>query len=425
MYQSRYKILMLAQAISVSYLIAAFASYFVRGVLHLPRGAFILAWVVTLTVIIASRLTSMIWTRVVRTEEQVPVERSGSEPGTVLVIGGAGYIGSALLPKLLDRGYHVRVFDLLIYGTGPIQTLLAHPRLEIIEADFRQVDKVVTAMRNVDAVIHLGGLVGDPACNLDEELTIDINLMASRMTAEVAKGSGVRKFIFASTCSVYGASLEILDERARLKPLSLYARSKLASERVLMKMGDENFAPVILRFGTIFGISGRTRFDLVVNLLTAQALIDGLITIYGGDQWRPFVHVEDAAEAVVACLEAPVASVRSQVFNVGSDAQNYQIRDVARMVHEYAPAAGVVNMDLASDKRDYRVSFKKIHSTLGYRPRWTVEDGIRQVAAAIERGEVVDYRDPQHSNVKHLSDETVRRAFRRDVDWARDLLHQL
>ncbi len=226
----------------------------------------------------------------------------------VLVIGGGGYIGSALLPKLLDSGYHVRLLDLLLFGTEPIADVLDHPNLEIVQADFRQVDEVVAAVRGMDTLIHLGAIVGDPACALDEELTIEVNLMATRMIAEVAKGSGVKRFIFASTCSVYGASDEILDERSALNPVSLYARSKIASEKVLRKMADDRFAPVILRFGTIYGLSGRTRFDLVVNLLAAKALIDKQITVFDGDQWRPFVHVDDAAQAVFKVLEAPEKS---------------------------------------------------------------------------------------------------------------------
>src|SRR5204863_6972480 len=138
--------------------------------------------------------------------------------------------------------------DLLLYSTEPIQEVLHHPHLEIIQDDFRHVDKVVEAVHDVHAVVHLGAIVGDPACALDEELTIEVNLMATRMIAEVAKGSGVHRFIFASTCSVYGASDEVLDERSALNPVSLYARSKIASEKVLMKMADDRFAPVILRF---------------------------------------------------------------------------------------------------------------------------------------------------------------------------------
>src|SRR5262249_31323180 len=158
---------------------------------------------------------------------------------------------SALLPKLLDAGYHVRLLDLLLYSTEPIQEILQHPHLDIIQADFRHVDKVVEAMHDVHAVVHLGAIVGDPACDLDEELTIDVNLMATRMIAEVAKGSGVHRCIFASTCSVYGASDELLDEHSALNPVSLYARSKIASEHVLQHLASVDFSPIIFPLWTI------------------------------------------------------------------------------------------------------------------------------------------------------------------------------
>ena len=214
---------------------------------------------------------------------------------SVLVIGGAGYIGSALLPKLLAEGYRVRVLDLFLYGTNPIASVLDHPELEIVRADFRRVDALVAGMQGVDHLVHLGGIVGDPACAIDEDLTIDVNLAATRLIGEVAKGNGIKHFVFASTCSVYGAADELLTENSALNPLSLYARSKVASEKLLLEMADDRFTPIIVRFGTIHGLSGRTRFDLVVNLLSAKAVFEGCITVFGGDQWRPFLHVDDAA----------------------------------------------------------------------------------------------------------------------------------
>ena len=223
----------------------------------------------------------------------------------ILVIGGAGYIGSALLPKLLDKGYRVRLLDLLLFDTDPISAILGHPNLEIVQGDFRHVGKIVEAMQGVDSVVHLGAIVGDPACELDRELTTEVNLSATRMVAEVAKLCGIERFVFASTCSVYGACDELLDERSTTKPVSHYGNTKLAAERVLREMADQRFAPTVLRFATIYGLSGRTRFDLVVNLLTAKAKIDGRITVNGGNQWRPFVHVDDAALAVARVLEVP------------------------------------------------------------------------------------------------------------------------
>ena len=422
-YKGPYKALIVTQAVSLGYLIFGFISYFIGGVLNMPRGALVVAWVVSVVVLVLSRIWALLWSNVVRAEinREQPEKR---EIHKVLVIGGAGYIGSALLPKLLDKGYHVRLLDLLIYGTEPIEDALLHPNLEIMQADFRQVDKVVQAMRNIDAVIHLGAIVGDPACALDEELTIEVNLMATRMIAEVAKGSGVSRFIFASTCSVYGANDAMLDERSALNPVSIYARSKIASERVLMSMATSDFGPTLLRFGTIYGLSGRTRFDLVINLLTAKALIEGKITVFGGDQWRPFVHVDDAALAVLNSLEAPLTLVGNEVFNVGCEEQNHTIQQVGEMIQRLVPASEVVGMGSDTDKRNYKVSFDKIRNTLGFEPRWSVEEGVRQVIEAIESGRVADYQDAKYSNVKFLSDEGTSRLIRRQNRWAHDLINE-
>ena len=368
-----------------------------------------------------------------------------AKPRNVLLIGGAGYIGSALLPMLLEKGYHVRLLDLFLYGAEAIRDYLHHPRLEIMRADFRHVDKVVEATKNMDAVIHLGAIVGDPACALDEDLTIEVNLTATRMIAEVAKGSGVSRFIFASTCSVYGACDEALvehselkpasmdehsklvpvpvGEHSELKPVSLYARSKIASERVLLSLSDTNFAPTVLRFGTIYGLSGRTRFDLVVNLLTAKALVEGQITIIGGEQWRPFVHVRDAALSVFKTLEAPFPLVKHETFNVGSNEQNYTIYQVGAIINQFVPAAQIVDQGADTDRRNYRVNFNKIRDILGFAPVWGVEEGVAQVIEAIKSGKIKDYRDPRYSNVKFLGNERASRLALQN-GWAEELIKE-
>jgi nucleoside-diphosphate-sugar epimerase len=430
-YRGRYKTIIVIQAVSVAYLIFGLLTYLsqglllspFQGILNFPRGALLLAWGLTMLFVLAARVWSQMWRNVLNAEHK------NHQPGDqgihqVLVIGGAGYIGSALLPRLLEKGYHVRVLDLLLYGTDPIAPWLDHSNLEIMQADFRSIDRVVEAMRDVDAVIHLGGIVGDPACAIDEELTIDINLMATRMIAEVAKGSGVGHFIFASTCSVYGASDEMLDERSELNPVSLYARSKIASEKVLQKMADERFAPVILRFGTIYGLSGRMRFDLVINLLTAKAVIDQEITIYGGDQWRPFLHVEDAARSLSLVLDAPHDLVRNQIFNVGSNEQNYTIREIGEMIQQVVPAARLVHKGNDLDRRNYWVSFNKIRNTLGFTPKWTVEQGIEQVLQAIQGGKVGDYHDAMYSNVKFFTEEGIFRLSKHENGWAYQLINE-
>lgn len=426
LYQGRYKAMVIFQAVTVSYILLGFLGYLLPGYLQLQRTVLLLSWLISLALVMTARLGAKVWKAFSAAEHRYLGKSSSRRPiRSVLVIGGAGYIGSALLPKLLDKGYYVRVLDLFLYGEDPIEPYLEHPRLEVVKADFRQIDEVVACMRGMDAVVHLGGIVGDPACAIDEELTIDVNLVATRTIAEIAKGFGVSRFVFASTCSVYGASDEILDERSALNPVSLYARSKIASERVLQSLASPEFAPVILRFGTIYGLSGRIRFDLVVNLLTAKAVVDGKITVFGHDQWRPFLHVDDAAESIVKVLEAPPELVRNQIFNVGSDEQNYTLQQVGEIIHRLVPTAELISMGSDGDRRNYRVNFSKIRRVLGFQPKWTLERGVQQVIEALRSGMIQDYRDARYSNVKFLSEEGVSRLFRHENDWAHALINEV
>lgn len=420
-YRSRYKLLVILQATSVAFLIFATLQYILG--LPFPRLTLLSSWGISAVGLVAARMWALIWRRVIATEHQ-EVQIAEVRIRKVLLIGGAGYIGSALLPKLLVRGYKVRLLDMFIYGDEPIGAVARHPNLQIIKSDFRKVDQVVRAMQGMEAVIHLGAIVGDPACALDEDLTVEINLIATRLLAEVAKGHEISRFIFASTCSVYGANDEFLNERSALNPVSLYARSKIASERVLLELQDDRFRPVILRFGTIYGLSGRTRFDLVVNLLAAKAIIDRKITVFGSDQWRPFVHVEDAATALILALESRPDVVRDPIFNVGSDEQNRTLGQIGELIKQMIPEADLLISDSNSDRRNYRVSFQKIRSVLGFEPAWELEDGIQQVMDAIYSGEVQSYSDPKYSNVRYLAEEINPEVLKAQNGWVESLLEQ-
>lgn len=421
-YQGRYKVVAIAQAVSLAYLLFAFFTYFFHQDLF-SRPAFLLSWFFSMVLLIGARVWNHLWQHIVNPERDQLAPKHHGGPSRVLVIGGAGYIGSALLPKLLARGYQVRVLDMLIYGRDAIGPLIDHPNLELVEGDFRHVQRVLECMQHVDAIVHLGAIVGDPACSINEDLTIDVNLSATLMIAELAKRQQISRLVFASTCSVYGACDETLDERSLVKPISLYGHTKLASEKVLHNLIDDVFQPSIVRFATIYGLSGRTRFDLVVNLLAAKAKLDGEITVFGGDQWRPFVHVDDAALAVATILEAPLALVGGQIYNVGSNEQNYTIRQIGEMVHQCVPDAKLAINDQDTDKRNYRVDFSKIRNELNFTPQWTVEQGIQQVLDAIANGEITDYRDPVYSNVKFLSTEGTSRLAR--DQWARELINDI
>jgi nucleoside-diphosphate-sugar epimerase len=323
------------------------------------------------------------------------------ESEAVLVVGGAGYIGSILVRKLLARGRDVRVLDSLVYGDGAIRDVLDHPRLTFIHGDCRNMQDVVGAMKSVRSVIHLAAIVGDPACDHDHKTAREINYAATRMLIEIAKGEGVGQFIFASSCSVYGAAEELMHETSEVHPLSLYAETKVDSERALLAAATSVFRPTVLRFSTIFGLSPRPRFDLVVNLLTARAKQSGVITIFNGNQWRPFLHVDDVAEAIMRALEAPGQLVGGEIFNVGDDRLNYTLAQVAEHIRKAFPGIRVERVD-NSDHRDYRVSFRKIRERIGFGCSKTLDDGILELKNALTSGLVVDYQDPLYSNVRFL-----------------------
>jgi nucleoside-diphosphate-sugar epimerase len=332
----------------------------------------------------------------------------------VVLVGGAGFVGSVLARRLLDRRYRVTVVDALVYGDEGVRDLHAHPAFEVVKADLRDTDIISRSCRGAFAVVHLGGLVGDPACALDEQLTLDINLTATRTIAEAAREAGVRRFVFASSCAVYGASEDVLDEESVLDPVSLYARTKVESEVVLRSLANAVFCPVALRFATFYGLSPRPRFDLAVNLLAAKAITEGEITIFGGDQWRPFVHVEDGATAIISALEAPEAAVWGDVFNVGSDEQNHTFRQIAEMIERHVPGTLVVYGPAAEAEANYRVSFAKIRERLGFRPTQSLDTAISEIGEALRSGAIGDYLETRYSNHKTLAQGRVVDLIRTD-----------
>jgi nucleoside-diphosphate-sugar epimerase len=324
-------------------------------------------------------------------------------PAHVLVIGGAGFVGSVLVRKLLDHGYQVTVMDALVYGDEGMRDLYDRPGFAVVQGDLREEAAIARATAHADAIVHLGGLVGDPACALDEQLTLEINLEATRTVAEMAHERGIRRLIFASSCSLYGASEALLDEQSPLDPLSVYARSKMKSEELLLALADPDFAPVVLRFGTFYGLSPRPRFDIVVNLLVAKAVTEGEISVHGGSQWRPFLHVDDGALAIMRCLEVPEEQIRGQLFNVGSDEQNFTVGQIGEAIAALIPHARVVYQPAVADEANYRVSFAKIRDALDFTPRNSLADGILEIKAALESGTVSDYLDNRYSNHKSLT----------------------
>ena len=327
---------------------------------------------------------------------------------SVLVVGGAGYIGSVLCRQLLDRGYDVRVLDKVFYTDESLADLREHERFSFTRGDMRSIPTVMEAIEGVDAVVFLAALVGDPASAIDSRRTLELNYHSLKLMADVCKYHQVNRFVFASTCSVYGESdaADLLSETDDINPVSLYGKTKVSAEEALLSMTDENFAPTILRKGTVYGLSPRMRFDLVVNVLTAKAVNEGEIPIFGGDQYRPMVHVADAARAYVRCLEAPLEDVRGQVFNIGSNEQNYRIEELGEIVEDCIPGAEIERQAGQTDDRSYRVDFSKAREVLGYEAERTVRDGCLEIADALRSGDIADYERDVYNNYRTVNGST-------------------
>ncbi len=400
-YTRRFKAVALFHSVSLAYVMFLFVIYFLglaEGLI--PRGPFLIAYLWTMAGAMGFRLAKGYFQRrfTVETTEpgaQRPVQK-------VLVVGGAGYIGSVLTRDLLAAGYRVRVLDSLFYGDESIRDLYGHPEFKLIHGDFRHVGPVVQAVKGMDAVIHLGAIVGDPACAINEDQTLETNLAATRLLADVCRASKVSRILFASTCSVYGAADDLMDERSCLNPVSLYAATKIDSEKVLLAARDRQLHPVILRLATAFGWSYRPRFDLVVNLLTAKAVVEKRILIYNGEQWRPFIHVADISRAFRMVLTAPIEAVSGEIFNVGSNSMNFTLRQLAEKIAAVQPGLTVEYVN-NSDARNYRVNFDKMRIRLRFECHTSLSDGIREIQEAFSRGLVQDYREPRYSNVQLMT----------------------
>ncbi|MBI5837831.1 MAG: NAD(P)-dependent oxidoreductase [Candidatus Eisenbacteria bacterium] len=323
----------------------------------------------------------------------------------IMVTGGAGFIGSHCVRMLLEKGYSVRVLDSLLFGDEALKPLMdGSDRLELIRGDIRHVEDVVAATKGCHGVIHLAGIVGDPACELDTEATHTINYEATKIMVEVAKYASVKRFVFASTCSVYGAADDyVLNEGSLVNPVSLYAETNLRSEQVILRgFEGSRTVPTIVRFATVYGVSRRMRFDLVVNIMSAKAHYDKKVRVFGGDQWRPNVHVQDAARGLIACMEAPEDRARNEVFNIGSNDQNYKIRELGEIVARTLPGVGIEMVKDSPDKRSYHVAFDKARHVLGFEVHHTVAQGVLETAKLLESGAIANYLDDRYYNVKYM-----------------------
>jgi dTDP-4-amino-4,6-dideoxygalactose transaminase/nucleoside-diphosphate-sugar epimerase len=307
---------------------------------------------------------------------------------------------------LLDADCAVRVLDRGCYGVEGLARCAGDGRLEFVEGDVRRLQELGPILNGVDAVIHLAGLANDPSCDLDPEMAWDVNVESTLELARGAVQAGVRRFILASSCSVYGQGVfEWLDEASPANPVSNFAHTKLAAEQGLLAMASESFAPVVLRAATLFGTSPRMRFDLAVNQMAATAQRHGRIEIRGGgQQWRPFLHVDDAARGYVATLTAPAAAVCGEIFNLGCNDCNIRVSDLAEQVATMVPGTIIDRATDDDDRRTYRVNFDKVTARLGFRRAVSLDEGIRELVGYVEtlKGDPFSEEYFNAQRVKHL-----------------------
>ena len=325
------------------------------------------------------------------------------ESRRVLVTGGAGYIGSILVPQLLDDGYLVTVFDAVIYGEESLRGLAGRSGFELVRGDVRDSVAISSLLEQgrFDAVIHLAAISNDPSSELDPELTRAVNLRALETLMPEAKRAGARRFLYASSASVYGVKEELeVHERLSLEPITLYARYKAEGERILAELCDSTFCGVSVRAATVCGYSPRMRLDLTLNILTEHAVRRGRLRVFGGSQQRPNLHIEDLADFYRFLLVAPEEKVNRRAFNVC--AANASVLELAELVRGVVGPELPIEIVPTDDLRSYRLSARRADVELGFRPRRRLDDAVREVAAALTDGRIADPDAPVHRNVEWM-----------------------
>ena len=318
----------------------------------------------------------------------------------ILVTGGAGYLGSILCKKLLDLNHKVICYDTCLYGMDGILDLVSNKNFTLLDRDIRNLFDMAQALKNIDAIVHLASIVGMPASNLDPESSFEINYLATEILAKMAKNRGVKQFIFASSCSVYGSQPDkMITEKSEIKPLDRYAKHKYDSEDTIR---HEFPFPTILRFGTLFGYSPRMRFDLLLHEFIRDAVVDKKIILFGSNYWRPLVHLNDISQACILALQKPLELISGEIFNVGSNDQNYTKINIAHMVQIFFKDTKIEIINSKKDPRNYRVSFDKSKNKLGFSNTMTLTDGIQEIANAINEGCL----DPRDSDFTNTSSQT-------------------
>ena len=322
--------------------------------------------------------------------------------GKVFITGGAGYVGAVLVPKLLSKGYHVKVMDLYIYGEDVLDTVKDHPHLVQVKGDIRNRQLLEAEIKGYSMVIHLACISNDPSYELDPDLGKSINYDAFVNLVDISKKSGVKRFIYASSSSVYGIKDEPeVTEDLPLEPLTDYSKYKALCEKVLMDAATDDFIVTIVRPSTVCGYSPRLRLDLTVNILTNHAINKGQITVFGGEQKRPNLHIEDMANAYLFLLEQPVEKIHKKIYNVGYE--NYKVREIAEMVKGTLDGNIPIITTPSNDNRSYHVSSNKIKEELGFEAKHTIQEAILDLKAAFDSCKVPDSMDDiRYYNIKTM-----------------------
>jgi nucleoside-diphosphate-sugar epimerase len=307
----------------------------------------------------------------------------------ILVTGGGGYIGSVLVAELLKDSHKVKCLDRFFFGNEPLSDVLSNPNLKIIKDDIRWFDPRI--LKDIDIVIDLAALSNDPAGELDPSKTFDINYLGRMRAARLSKEYGVKRYILASSCSIYGFQDGLLDEHSNISPLTTYAKANSKAEGDVLPLADSKFTVTVLRFATVYGYSGRMRFDLAINAMVLSLYKSPKISVMrDGMQWRPFIHIKDAATAYKLTMSQQPDKVNGQIFNVGSNEQNYQILSLAKLIGESLNVDYQIEWYGSGDFRSYKVSFEKFKDTVRFKPTYTPNEGSLEIYEALKTGKLVE-----------------------------------
>ena len=335
----------------------------------------------------------------------------------VLVTGNLGFIGSVLTKYLMEKGIEIIGLD-----NGFFQNIFYVPRSKInkqIIKDIRDVEK--EDIKGINGIIHLAAISNDPYGELNPEVTYEVNYKASIKLAKLAKESGVERFIFSSSCSVYGSSQggQFLTEQSGLAPITAYAKSKVLTEKDLSKLANKTFCPVVLRNATVHGVSPRMRFDLVVNNMTGHLYTKGFIEMKSsGKPWRPNIHVSDVCNAFYKCLIMPIDEINNQIFNVGKNSENYQVKEIANIIASLKTGSKVNCLNLnPKDARSYRVDFTKIKNILKFEPKLTIKNGANEVYQSLKEKQIKVFEIAPYNTLKHIKKLMNENKINENLEW--------